>query len=51
MKTVQLHPFTVKKIAQWKAGKDSRRQSIHPRVVNGYQQFKKVNTAKPARAK
>lgn len=51
MKKLEVHPFTAKKIADWKAGKGKRNQSIHLRVVNGYQQFPKVNTAKPKRAK
>jgi hypothetical protein len=47
MKNNSYHPFTVKKVADWKAGKGKRNQSIHPRVQNGRQVFEKVNTAKP----
>lgn len=50
MKNVTLHPFTLKSVARWNAGKGTRKDSIHPRVVNGFQQHKKVNTAQPRKA-
>jgi hypothetical protein len=46
VKKLELHPFTERKVAEWRALRGKRNQGIHLRVQNGRQVFEKVNTAK-----